>query len=59
MRNRLFRVLCGVACGCSFQLAGCQSQQIADILVGSVKSTAVEVSTFVVESIVDDAFGLD
>ncbi len=59
MRKRLFRVMGVVACGCSFQLIGCESQQIADILAGSVKNTAVEVSTFVVESFVDSAFGLE
>ena len=59
MRKRLFRVMTVVACGCSFQLIGCESQQIADILASSVKNTFVEVGTFVVESAVENAYGLN
>lgn len=59
MCKRLFRVMGVIACGCSFQVIGCDSQEIADVLAGSAKNTAVEVSTFVVESLVNSAFGLE
>lgn len=59
MRNRVLRVLGVVACGAAYQFAGCNSQDLADILGENVKSTAVEVSTFVVESVVDNALGLE
>lgn len=59
MSKRWFRVMGVIACGCALQLAGCQSQQIADILAGNVKATAVEVNTFIVESFVNNAFGLE
>ena len=59
MRKSLIRVIGVMLFGCSFQLIGCESRQIADILAASVKNTAVEVSTFVVESFVDNAFGLE
>jgi len=54
MRNRLLRIVSVVAIGCSFQVVGCDSQQLADILNNSVKSTAVDVTTFVVEAAVDN-----
>ena len=59
MRKRLFRIMGVLACGCSFQLLGCESQQIGEILVGGIRSAAVDVGTFVVESIVDEALGLE
>ena len=59
MRKRLFRVVGVMVCGCSFQLLGFESQQIGEIVAGSIKSTSVEVSTFVVESFVDEALGLE
>lgn len=58
MRKLFFRTLVGLACGCTFQLLGCDSQKIADIVAGNVRTTAVDVSTFVVESLVNQAFGL-
>ena len=59
MHKRLFRVMTVVVCVCSFPLLGCDRRQIEDIMVGGVKSTVVEVSAFVVESFIDDAFGLE
>jgi len=53
MRNRLLRVFSVIAIGCSFQVVGCDSQELANILTDSVKSAAVDVTTFVVESGVD------
>jgi len=58
MRKRLFRVVAVIVCGCSFQLFGCESQQIGDIVASSIKGTAVDVSGVVVESLVDGALGL-
>lgn len=58
MGKRLFRMMGVVAFGFSFQFLGCDSQEIGDILVGNVKTTAVDVSTVVVESLVDNAFGI-
>ena len=58
MRERLLGMCSIIAVGCSFQLNGCQSQQIGDILAASVRTTAVEVSTFIVEALVDEALGL-
>lgn len=59
MRRRMFRAIGVIVCGCSFQLVGCNNQEIADILAVGVKSTAVEVSTFFVGSFVDNAFGIE
>ncbi|MFQ5495244.1 MAG: hypothetical protein ACE5EX_07660 [Phycisphaerae bacterium] len=58
MRKRFYRVVGVMACGCAFQLLGCQSRQIAEILADSAKGTAVEVSTVVVEAFVDQVLGL-
>lgn len=59
MRKRLFRVLAVIACGGSFQMLGCDSQNIGDIVASGVRDTAVEVSTFATESLVDQALGLN
>ena len=56
MRSRFMKVMQILVLGCCFQLAGCQSQQITDILATSFKDTAVEIGTFVIESILDNAF---
>jgi hypothetical protein len=45
--------------GCSFQFAGCNSQELANILIDSARNTTVEVVTFAVESTFDQALGLD
>ena len=44
-----------LALGICFQFAGCQSQQIADIVGNSFKGTALEVGAFVIQSILDYA----
>ncbi len=59
MKNRMFRMMGILSCGCAFQLLGCNSQDLADILIAGVRTTAVDVTTFVVESSVDRAFGID
>jgi hypothetical protein len=59
MRNRLFKALGLVMVGCSFQFAGCNSQELANILIDSARNTTVEVVTFAVESTFDQALGLD
>ncbi len=59
MGRRMLRTMSVIAIGCSFQIIGCESEQIGEIVAASIRSTAVEVSTFVVESIVDDALGLE
>ena len=59
MRKRMSRVVGAVALGCSFQLIGCESEQIGEIVAESIKTTAVEVSTFLVESFVDEILGME
>ena len=59
MRNRLLHVLGLLVYGCSFQLIGCESEQIGEIVAHNVKNTVVDVGTLVLESIVDHALGLE
>ncbi len=59
MKNRMFRVMGVLSCGFVMQFMGCNSQKLADILIDSVRTTAVEVTTFVVASSVDNALGLE
>ncbi|MFQ5590907.1 MAG: hypothetical protein ACE5HE_07085 [Phycisphaerae bacterium] len=59
MCQRLLRIVGVLFCGSAFQLLGCASEQVGEIVARGMKSTAVEVSTLVVGSIVDNAFGLE
>ncbi len=59
MRKRLMQAMGILACGCSFQLAGCQSGNIAEIVAGGLRDTTVAVATFAVEAVVDNALGLE
>ena len=59
MRKRLLHALSLLVYGCSFQLAGCESAPIGAIVAENLRNTVVDVGTFVLESIVDDALGLE
>lgn len=59
MSQRILRTLSIIACGCSMQLFGCESKQISEIVIGNVRDTIVDVSTFLIGSAVDTALGLE
>ena len=58
MRKRLMKAMGILACGCAFQLTGCQSGNIAEIVASGVRDTTVAVATFAVEAVVNNAMGL-
>lgn len=58
MRKRFWRLAGAVALGGCFQLAGCVGGQVAEILADNIRDTAVELGTFFIESLVDQALGL-
>ena len=59
MRKRLFHALSLCVYGCSFHLVGCESERIGAIVTENLRNTVVDVGTFVLESIVNDALGLE
>lgn len=59
MRNRKFRSLILLAMGCSFQITGCQSDQVAVFLAETIKDAALGVGSIVIGSAMDNALGLD
>jgi len=59
MRKRMMKVIGILACGCSFQLYNCQSEQVGQIVVGGVRDTTVAVTTFAIESAMNRILGLE
>lgn len=59
MKKRVFRAVSLLGCGFALQFLGCNSQDLADIVIGNIRATAVDVTAFTVESAVDNAFGLN
>lgn len=58
MLRRVVRIGSCIVCGCCLQLGGCGSEAIGDILATHIKTTAVEIGTFLIESGVDNALDL-
>lgn len=58
MRMRKMRILALLAMGYSFQVFGCQSQELADFIAETIKEGAVGVSSIVVGAAVDELLGL-
>ncbi len=58
MRMRKMRVLALLAMGYSFQVLGCQSQELGDFIAETIKEGAVGVSSIVVGAAVDELLGL-
>jgi hypothetical protein len=59
MRSRLGRMLTCGAIGYCLQIASCSSEEIAEILAQNISDTAAQITAFVVESRLDELFGLE
>ena len=58
MRNRKFRTVMMLAMGYSFQVLGCQSEELGAFLAESIKDVAVGAGSIVVSAALDEALGL-
>lgn len=58
MRMRVCRLIGGIIFGCTLQFGGCDSTQLNEIVARNIKTTVLDVGTFVLESTLDDALGL-
>lgn len=59
MRNRWRRVLGVVASAWVFQVAGCANMDIAELVAAGVRDTAVQISTYYIDLLVNNAWELE
>lgn len=59
MRRRWRRVLGLVASGWVFQAAGCANMDIAELVAAGVRDTAVEVSSYYIDLLVNNIWELE
>ena len=57
MRKRSMRCLILLVTGCSFQLTGCQNEEVARFLADTLNQTAVGISSILIGGAIDQALG--
>lgn len=59
MFNRFRKFVGLVAFGCCFQLVGCESNSVVEVIAEGIKTTAVDVSALFFDALVDRALELN